>query len=376
MGFGDDVLGLLSAYKNNKNSVEGEVEQLDNLAQGWGNKISSLIDAWNGGKNIQSEKETLDSLYPGLGGDILWLLKSYNKKGDIQNVVGKLNAKYFKGTYKGPAMYRLFHQFQENPIIKDEFVNHFFDTSEIDSIKKRLEFIGKEPINDDQKWNSIVYLYAILREKNGDDIISSAIANGCRQILNLGTGYCTRFFRLPVIKEKNVHVIEVDLPEVIENKTYDVRKITGQIPDNLSLVPLDFNRDDLNKLSNYGFNNQHPTVYLWEGVSYYLPVENVSNMLDFIHKNMVTGSAFVFDCCTPLLLYKNDMIPGVNSNIEFLKRMGSPYLFGMNIDEMENWLISKGFENPEILNQDDLEYRYFQNRTIPNNMFYAINYLS
>lgn len=204
-------------------------------------------------------------------------------------------------------------------------------------------------------------------------MIGLSIEKGCGQILNLGAGLCTRFFRIPSIREKSVPVIEVDLPEVIENKTFHMKNFAGEIPDGLSLVSMDFNHDDLHTLFDFGFNPSIPTAYIWEGVSYYLPRESVSKVLDFIGAQMVADSAFVFDCCTPLLLYKNDKIPGIAFNIDFLNNIGDPYLFGMDQEEMREWLRGKGFDNTEIINQDDLEYRYLRKRTIPDNMFYVAN---
>lgn len=149
-----------------------------------------------------------------------------------------LNDKTHNGTYKGPAMYRLFHQFQEGVLVRDDYVRHFFDVVEIDDIKRRFASLHREPVNEEEKWTRNVYPYAILREKNGDDVVASSIEKGCRQILNLGAGFCTRFFRR---------------------------------------------------------------------------------------------------------------------------------------DEMREWLTEKGFDNMEVLNQDDLEYRYLNKRTIPDNMFYVVN---
>ena len=69
---------------------------------------------------------------------------------------------------------------------------------------------------------------------------------------------------------------------------------------------------------------------------------------------------------------KNDQIPGVAESIDRLTEIGEPYQFGMYGNEMKEWLEEKGFQDIEILQQDDLEERILRKRTLPNNMWYVV----
>lgn len=276
-----------------------------------------------------------------------------------------------KSTNKGTAMMKFAHQFQPDVILEDDYISWFFDDSVAQSLQENSLNIGVEPTNDAQKFQQVAYWYTILREKYGDEIISTAIASGCKQLLLLGAGYDTRFLRIPSIRESSIATFEVDLPKTIEDKQKYLIEKLGHIPPGLILVPLDFNYDNLSSLFRYGFDKTIATAYIWQGVSYYLPKESVSQVLDFIKLQMTPDSVLVFDCCSPLMTFKNDQVPGVEASIDKLAEIGEPYLFGMYGDEMKAWLEEKGFQGIEILQQDDLEEKFLHKRTLPSNMWYV-----
>lgn len=276
-----------------------------------------------------------------------------------------------KSTNKATLLMRLAHQFSDEVLVKDEYVSWFIDEAIINQLKEKpLKFEG-EPKDEAEKFLRLVYWYVIIREKHGDEAIEKVIAAGCKQLLLLGSGYDTRFFRLPAVTD-TIPTFEVDLPTTINDKKKCLIEKLGSIPEKLSLIATDFNEDDLNKLFSYGFAPNIPTAYIWQGVSYYLCQETVSNILDFVKAQMVVGSTFVFDCCTPLMTYKNDEIPGIAFNIDRLKESGEPYLFAMYPAEMEAWLKSKGFEHIEIMGADDLEAEFMHRRTLPSNSWYVV----
>jgi methyltransferase (TIGR00027 family) len=277
-----------------------------------------------------------------------------------------------KSTNKGTALVKLAHQFQSQILFKDEYISWFFDEAVVRYLQEQPWSIDAEPKDDIEKFYRNSYWYIVLREKHGDDAIEAAIASGCKQILLLGSGYDTRFFRLPSIKENSISTFEIDLPKTIEDKRESLIRKLGVIPQGLSLIPLDFNQDNLSSLSAYGFDNAIPTAYIWQGVSYYLPKESVSNFLDFIQSQMAAGSVFVFDCCSPLMTFKNDRVPGIAYQIDKLNEIGEPFQFGMYSNEMETWLREKGFQDIQILQQDDLEAEFLHRRTLPNNMWYVV----
>ena len=277
-----------------------------------------------------------------------------------------------QSTNKRTALVKLAHQFQSQILFNDEYISWFFDEAVVRYLQEQPFSIDTEPKDDIEKFYRNAYWYIVLREKHGDEAIEAAIASGCKQLILLGSGYDTRFFRLPSIKKNSISTFEIDLPKTIEDKRESLIRKLGAIPQGLSLIPLDFNQENLSSLPSYGFDNTIHTAYIWQGVSYYLPKESVSNFLDFIQSQMASGSVFVFDCCSPLMTFKNDQVPGIAYQIEKLNEIGEPFQFGMYRDEMEVWLREKGFQDIQILQQDDLESEFLHRRTLPNNMWYVV----
>lgn len=277
-----------------------------------------------------------------------------------------------KATNKGTALLKLAHQFQSEVLFRDEYVRWFFEEDLVQSLQEHPLDFDADPQNEVERFQQIAYWYVILRERHGDEAIVSAIASGCQQLLLLGSGYDTRFFRLPEIRDHLIFTFEVDLPKTIEDKSRYLLKQLGKIPHALKLIPLDFTQDRLESIQKHGFDPAIPTAYIWQGVSYYLSQENISNFLDFIKANMASGSVFVFDCCSPLMTFKNHQIPGIASQIDRLQEIGEPYQFGLLGSEMVAWLKEKGFKNIQILQQDDLEEKFLNRQTLPNNMWYVV----
>lgn len=264
------------------------------------------------------------------------------------------------------------HQFDPNRILIDDYVSWFFDESTLAKLRNARPAVNEDRKDPAEEFNRVGYWYGILREKHIDDIIENSIESGCRQLLLLGSGYDTRFFRLHSIRKHSVATFEVDLPETIKDKMTILEKRLGSLPEGLTFIPFNLNDNDLNAIVRAGFQPAIPTVYVWQGVSYYLPERTVSAILDFVRAKMVSGSLLTFDCCWPLMLIENDEIPGIRFNIERLRQIGEPYIFGMEPNDMKSWLQGKGFQSVSVSMQDDLEMNYKNSRTLPKKMWYVV----
>ena len=158
-------------------------------------------------------------------------------------------------TNKGTALLKLIHQSDPDRILQDDYVNWFFDKSTKAVISSKSRF--NENSNDSAgAFSQIAYRYTILREKYIDDFIDASVESGCRQLLLLGSGYDTRFFRLPSIRKYSVATFEVDLPKTIEEKRTVIEERLGCIPAGLSLIPVDLRNTDWKGIFQGGFNEQ------------------------------------------------------------------------------------------------------------------------
>ena len=101
---------------------------------------------------------------------------------------------------------------------------------------------------------------------------------GIDAVVILGAGMDTRPYRLA--RRSDVPVFEVDLPVNIERKAAVVRRVLGEAPPSVRLVPVDFERDDLaGELAKAGHRGDDRTFFIWEGVTQYLTADAVARHL-------------------------------------------------------------------------------------------------
>ena len=119
----------------------------------------------------------------------------------------------------------------------------------------------------------------VLRRKRYiDDKVADALKAGFTTVVNLGTGWDTRAYRLP--SPRSIQVFEVDLPETIEAKRVKLLRVYGRIPENVTLVPIDFDRQNLDEvLRSLGYRLDEKTFFIWEAVTMYLTEAGVRRTL-------------------------------------------------------------------------------------------------
>ncbi len=207
-----------------------------------------------------------------------------------------------ESTSKGTALLKLAHQFQKRVILRDDFLAWFLDPATVGALRADPPDFERGPRSAAEEWERIAYWYAVLRERYVDEAVAAGARAGCRQLLLLGSGYDTRFFRLPEIAQGSVAVFEVDTTATIAEKRAAIEARLGSLPARLSLIPLDLNREPLEELFDRGLGRRAPTMCVWQGVSYYLPKESVSSVLGFVQGELPSGTRFAFDACGPLML--------------------------------------------------------------------------
>ena len=64
----------------------------------------------------------------------------------------------------------------------------------------------------------------------------------------------------------------------------------------MTYVPIDFTKEDLGTvLAKAGYDRTLKTIFVWEGVTFYLPEAAVDTTLRFVAANAAPGSRIVFD---------------------------------------------------------------------------------
>lgn len=139
------------------------------------------------------------------------------------------------------------------------------------------------------------YTYEIARTKFIDEIVLGQAAAGLDELVLLGAGLDSRPYRL-ADELRGVRVIEADHPASQASKRARVRQLFGAEPENVTYVPVDFTRDDLDAaLTGGGHDRSARTLFVFSGVSFYLPEHAVVSVLSLVTAHGNPRTSIVFD---------------------------------------------------------------------------------
>ena len=134
--------------------------------------------------------------------------------------------------------------------------------------------------------------FNVCRAHAVDDLIIEAVAQDSpvRQIIFCGVGQDYRGMRYgETLQARGVTVFEMDLPPMMSLRE-KVKARICEVNENLILpetyaLPIDFDKESVSEvlLACSGFDPVLPTLYLWEGVTYYLLPEAMESFLRDIH---------------------------------------------------------------------------------------------
>ncbi len=126
-----------------------------------------------------------------------------------------------------------------------------------------------------------------LRTASIDRALQDALKAGARQVVILGAGLDARAWRLA----SGVPFFEMDHPATQRRKAARAAALLGGP---LHFVPVDFESMQLDEaLARAGHDPAAPTVWIWEGVTMYLPPSVVATTLGQIARCSAAGSRLV-----------------------------------------------------------------------------------
>jgi methyltransferase (TIGR00027 family) len=107
-----------------------------------------------------------------------------------------------------------------------------------------------------------------------------------------------------------------------------------------------------------GFSRDQKSLFVWEGVTYYLSAEVVDSTLSFIRSNSPTGSSICFDytSLSPEALNGS----GVNKLREHMKSRypAEPNRFGITQGKLVLFLSERGYDIIEHLTPNEMQGKY------------------
>lgn len=192
------------------------------------------------------------------------------------------------------------------------------------------------------------------RKRYFDEQAAAAIAAGIGAVVNLGAGLDTRVYRLPALA--GVPAFEVDLPANIARKrAWIARTFKTKPPANVTLVPVDFDRQDLGAaLQQAGLDPTVKTLFTWEGVTQYLEPAGVRRTMEVLAR-APAGSRLVFTYVVQDFLDGSNLhdLPKLRDNPVF--RL---WRFGLDPDKVPAFLAEYGWQLREHPESREIEARY------------------
>jgi methyltransferase (TIGR00027 family) len=195
------------------------------------------------------------------------------------------------------------------------------------------------------------------RERYIDDFLKDCLSQGFKQIVILGAGFDTRAYRIPGIER--THIFEIDQAVTQQVKLERLKKSIDPLPANVSFVAVDFNTQTLDeRLRSSGYIEHDKTLFIWQGVTYFLTAAGVEDTLAFIAGHSGAGSAVIFDYIFNEALHDTKNSFG-KSLQQAGKVSGETYLFGIDQGEIEPFLTERGFTDVVDMSLESIKEKYF-----------------
>lgn len=213
--------------------------------------------------------------------------------------------------------------------------------------------------------------YIMAKSRAIDDMLLQALKKDEKpeQLIILGAGYDTRTYRFRD-ELASIKCFEIDHPEMIARKRSAMKKIkntsTACVDEKSSVhyCGADFNGKDnfdLDWLISQGVDKNKRTVFIIDGVSYFLHEDAFKNLLSVIAL-FPENTQVIFD-----YVYDDILTGGIYRGSEAFKsslqKMGEPVSYGINQQELIITMKVLGFELTELMNPKQLEWRYLTNHS-------------
>ncbi len=195
-----------------------------------------------------------------------------------------------------------------------------------------------------------VELWLALRTRVLDGQVRARIADGIRQIVLLGAGLDTRAQRLA---SEGVRYFEVDHPASQADKLERLARLPSYDRAVAAYVPCDFEQDDfLDRLVAHRFDPKLPALFVWEGVTYYLPEASVLSTLHRIATATAPASVVAFDYARKKFVHGELRHEKDIAARDRVAEMGEPLRYGT--DDILPLLHDAGFRRVRLSSFDEL----------------------
>jgi methyltransferase (TIGR00027 family) len=202
------------------------------------------------------------------------------------------------------------------------------------------------------------YEYFMARTAYLDAVVEQALRDNIPQLVFLGAGYDTRAYRFSALIQ-DTRIFELDSRVTQQHKRSLLDQAHVAIPPQLAFLTIDFTRDSMaDVLSEAGYARDKKALFIWEGVTYYLPPQAVDDTLRFVRLNSPAGSLICFDYMVSVSEMANRF--GAKQARDAMQSMytAEPLQFDLEQRQVVSFLSERGFRVIDHLTAEQLQKRY------------------
>jgi len=202
--------------------------------------------------------------------------------------------------------------------------------------------------------------YMIARTAHFDKLFVEALENKTPQIVLLGAGYDTRAYRYANLN-RSTKIFELDIAPTQNRKKKCLKKARVKLPSQVSFVPIDFNNESLaDVLERAGYDHRDRTLFIWEGVSYYLEAESVDATLEFVRQTSHAETRIAFDCTVSISDQKLEEYYGVREFVQTMRQQhaNEALLFSIDEGQIGSFLEHRSLKLVELMKNNEIEAAY------------------
>jgi len=203
-----------------------------------------------------------------------------------------------------------------------------------------------------------MYEFMLARTAFFDELVERGLRENIPQIVFLGAGYDSRPYRFKDLI-RATRIFELDAPPTQQRKKEMLHQAYVDIPSQVTFISIDFNTTPLSSaLIEAGFDRNRKTLFVWEGVTYYLPSSTVDDTLASIKSISPSGSSVCFDyaALSPKAL-KDEGVVQVRGILK-KDHSAEPTRFGIPTRTIEAFLAMRGYLIQEHLTAQEIEHKY------------------
>ncbi len=249
------------------------------------------------------------------------------------------------------ALRRAAHQIYDTPVV-------FEDPIAVPILGEAYaEDLRRTPVRTDRPFSIALRAFMVARSRYAEDSLRRGVAAGIRQYVLLGAGLDTFAYRNPW---PELRVFEVDHPATQQWKRDLLRKNRIVVPENLTYVAVDFERQSLpDRLEESAFDHRAPAFFAWLGVVPYLTLQTFRGTVNFIASHP-KGSGVTLDYGLPRAALPPLERLAHDSLASRVRMVGEPFqLFFTPVEIAAEF---SAFSSLENIGSVEINARYFSGR--------------